>query len=220
VNDDEAELLNFGGVARLFPLPSLVLFPHTVQPLHIFEPRYRDMTADALADDRLIAMVLHQPGWEKDYDGRPNIHEVACLGRVIADQRLPDGRYNLLLQGIARVRILAERADDKRYRTAEVELMPDSAPPKDEAALRSRLAELVLARFGTGEQERRHLETMFASDLSLGAMCDVLGFALPLTLDHKQALLKVSSVAARVASLIGTFAPPATPRFPPEFSAN
>src|SRR5439155_19684170 len=98
MNDDQAALNQFGGVARLFPLPNVVLFPHVVQPLHIFEPRYRQMTADALEDDRLIALVLLQPGWEADYEGRPSVCTMTCVGRIIAEQRLPDGRYNLLLR--------------------------------------------------------------------------------------------------------------------------
>src|SRR5437868_12939738 len=88
------------GVIRLFPLPKLVLFPGAMQPLHIFEPRYRQMTADALAGDRLIAMVLPRPGWEKDYYGRPAIHTTACIGTITSDQRLDDGRFNILLRGV------------------------------------------------------------------------------------------------------------------------
>src|SRR5437763_12710939 len=103
MNEDQQALANFPGTARLFPLPNLVLFPHVVQPLHVFEPRYRRMTARALAGDRLIALVLLQPGWEDDYDNRPAVHRVACLGRVIGDQKLDDGRYNLLLRGLSRV---------------------------------------------------------------------------------------------------------------------
>src|SRR5947199_7503065 len=89
-----------GGVIRLFPLPNLVLFPGAMQPLHIFEPRYRQMTADALAGDRLIAMALPQPGWEPHYLGKPALHPVACLGRILAEQELADGRYNILLRGL------------------------------------------------------------------------------------------------------------------------
>src|SRR5215510_11390422 len=95
-------LAGFTGTARLFPLPNLVFFPHVMQPLHIFEPRYRQMTADALAGDRLIALVLPTPGWEADYAGRPAIHPVVCLGQVVTEQRLEDGRYNLLLRGLTR----------------------------------------------------------------------------------------------------------------------
>src|SRR6516164_287400 len=115
------ELQNFEGIARLFPLPNMVLFPFVIQPLHIFEERYRQMTADALASDRLICMALLRPGWEAEYSGRPPIHSVACLGRIVADQRLDDGRYNLLLRGLARVRIVEEIEPGQTYRRARVE---------------------------------------------------------------------------------------------------
>src|SRR5919198_1496235 len=118
MNDDQHALAKFAGTARLFPLPNLVLFPHVVQPLHVFEPRYRQMTAEALAGDRLIALVLLKPGCEEDYDGRPAIHPVACLGRVVAEQLLPDGRYNLLLRGLSRLRLGEELPAGKPFRTA------------------------------------------------------------------------------------------------------
>ena len=108
MSDDLTPLSGFGGTARLFPLPNLVLFPHVVQPLHIFEPRYRELMADALAGDRLIALALLRPGWEEDYDQQPPIHPVICLGSIHKEERLPDGRYNLLLQGVSRARVLEE----------------------------------------------------------------------------------------------------------------
>jgi Lon protease-like protein len=90
----------FDGHARLFPLPNLVLIPKVVLPLHIFEPRYRQMTADALAGDRLIAMVLLKEGVEDAYEAAPPIHTIACLGKIVDDQRLPDGRYHIVLRGL------------------------------------------------------------------------------------------------------------------------
>ena len=75
MNDDFSPLSVFTGMARLFPLPNLVFFPQVVQPLHIFEPRYRQMTADALAGDRLMALVLPRSGWEADYAGSPAVPE-------------------------------------------------------------------------------------------------------------------------------------------------
>src|SRR5438132_13940702 len=113
---DVPELDDFKGSARLFPLPNLVLFPTMLQGLHIFEPRYRQMTADALEDDRLLAPVLLQPGWEAHHQGNPSVHPVACLGKIIADKRLDDGRYNLQVRGLCRVRILRELPDGKLYR--------------------------------------------------------------------------------------------------------
>src|SRR6516165_8373385 len=107
--DDEA-LAGFTGEARLFPLPNMVLFPHVVQPLHIFEPRYRQMTRDALAGDRLISLVLLRPGSDA-HERRAAVHAVACLGRILAEQALPDGRYNLLLRGLARIRLNGEIED-------------------------------------------------------------------------------------------------------------
>ncbi len=64
---------DFGGTSRLFPLPNLVLFPHVMQPLHVFEPRYREMLQDALTGDHLITMAILEPGWEKNYEGRPAV---------------------------------------------------------------------------------------------------------------------------------------------------
>src|SRR5215467_11468730 len=125
MNEDLSSLENFGGTARLFPLPNLVLFPHVMQPLHMFEPRYRRMTRDALAGDRLIALVLLRPGWEADYKGRPPVHAVACLGRILAEERLNDGRYNLLLRGLGRIRIEEELPRETPYRVARAELLAE-----------------------------------------------------------------------------------------------
>jgi Lon protease-like protein len=224
MNDDQEALLQFSGVARLFPLPNLVLFPHVVQPLHVFEPRYRQLMADALGHDRLITLALLRPGWEEDYDGRPELHPVACLGRVVADQKLPDGRYNLLLRGLARVRLVEELDSDRLYRTARVEMLCDSGvPPAAEAVtLRQRLSEVVLPRFAKTAPARDQLRELFSGETPLGALCDILGFALPLPLERKQALLEETAVRGRADLLLECLgpAPAAERRFPPDFSVN
>src|SRR2546426_2231703 len=86
----------------LFPLPNVVLFPNVFLPLHIFEPRYRDMVALALATDRLIGMVLLRPGWEGNYEGRPPVFPIGCSGVITHVERLDDGRYHLVLRGVDR----------------------------------------------------------------------------------------------------------------------
>src|SRR3954453_11795274 len=121
----EFDATTFSGVARLFPLPNLVLYPHVMQPLHIFEERYREMLEDALASDQLIAMAVLEPGWEDEYDSRPPIVEYACLGKVVAHHRLDDGTYNVLLLGVQRVRIVKELNPLRSFRQARVELMED-----------------------------------------------------------------------------------------------
>lgn len=223
MNDDRAALDRFTGVARLFPLPNLVLFPTVDQGLHIFEPRYRQMTADALATDQMIAMVLLQPNWEDEYDGRPAIEPVACLGRVTQSERLPDGRYNLRLRGLARLRIESEVSDDdKLYRLARGGIVPD-VPPTDLAqasSQRRELREVVLARFSSTSPAHTQLATLFASDATLGTVCDLLGYCLPLPLEVKQRLLAEADVATRVRLLVQTLHVPGDRTFPPGFSPN
>jgi Lon protease-like protein len=225
MTEDLAALSRFGGVARLFPLPNLVLFPQVVQGLHIFEPRYRQMTADALAGDRLIALVLLRPGWEDEYDRRPKIEPVACLSRITHDERLPDGRYNLRVRGIGRLRIDRERQTDKLYRVAETSVIADHVPPDFGRLIthRRQLAEAILPRFEPDGSTHHHLRELFAGDLPLGQLCDVLAYALPLPLDLKQRLLAEPDVGTRADVLADALrlARPADGRiFPPQFSPN
>src|SRR6476661_3094275 len=109
----------------LFPLPTVVLFPNVFLPLHIFEPRYREMVADALAGDRIIGIVLLRPGWEPEYEGRPAVYRIGCAGVVTNAERLPDGRYNIVLQGLEKFRVIDED-DSRSYRIAQVEGIPEN----------------------------------------------------------------------------------------------
>src|SRR5438105_923909 len=191
MSDDTSPLASYSGTARLFPLPNLVLFPHVMQPLHVFEPRYRQMTCDALADDRLIALVLLQPGWEADYEGRPPIHPVACLGRVVAEQRLEDGRFNILLRGLCRVQVESELDQGKLYRVARAPLLVEGeAPAKDvERKLRRRLGKFVPRWFPAQVAVLEQFRKLLRSELPLGALCDIISFALPFEVGVKQELL-------------------------------
>ena len=228
--DVDRERLDFGGVCRLFPLPGVVLFPHAMLPLHIFEPRYRQMTADALADDRLIAMVKieDQADWGKEVD--PAIEQVACLGKIVDHQELDQGRYNLLLVGMRRVRIVGEIPNGKLYRSARAEVIED-VEAVDEPRLRRELRELfvgLLAREGRPESE---LLRFLNRDLSLGMITDLLGHYLGLPREIKQAFLAEGDVGERSRILIGALRhhlgrpseddPGGVPdAFPPPFSVN
>ena len=108
----------------IFPLPNVVLFPSALLPLHIFEPRYRAMVADALDSERLIGMVMLRPGWEPRYEQTPDVYPVGCAGFITHADRLPDGRYNIMLRGLQKFRIASERLareGDERYRIARVD---------------------------------------------------------------------------------------------------
>ena len=225
MTDDLAALGNFGGRARLFPLPNLVLFPHVVQGLHIFEPRYRQLMADALATDQLITVVLLKPGWEEEYEERPAVEPVACLGRVIWHEKLADGRFNLRLRGLGRLRLDDEVPTDRPYRVARADVIPDVVPA-DLARLgelRRALAEAVLPRFAADGPARQQLQELFDGDLPLGHVCDVLGYALPLPLEMKQALLAEPHADLRaeiITQALVVSAARADRKFPPDFSKN
>src|SRR5436190_18834387 len=94
----------------IFPLPATVLFPSVFLPLHIFEPRYRQMVNDALAGDRTIGMVLLKAGFETDYEGKPPVYHTGCSGLITHVERMDDGRFNLILRGLEKVSSLGEEA--------------------------------------------------------------------------------------------------------------
>jgi uncharacterized protein len=224
----------FSGVARLFPLPDLVMFPHVMQPLHIFEPRYREMLNDALDGDGLIAMSVLAPGWEEDYEGRPEILPHVCLGKVVTHQRLPDGRYNIMLLGSRRARVVNELPAIRSFREAEVELLDDFYPSEGEA-VRSELQKELCRRFEKAlplpdaVKASSPVKQLLASDLPLGVLTDLASFALPLSASLKQRVLAECDVDRRAHLLLkalGGSAPKPQPTpaaaldFPPKFSWN
>src|SRR5438067_12010308 len=120
----------------LFPLPNVVLFPNVFLPLHIFEPRYRQMVADALDTDRMIGMVLLRPGWDRDYEGNPPVYPIGCSGVITHVERQADGCYNIVLRGVERFRIVEEDRS-RSYRRAIVTAEPAAAlASADRAAIR------------------------------------------------------------------------------------
>jgi Lon protease-like protein len=129
----------------VFPLPDVVFFPETVLPLHVFEPRYRQMMADCLAGDGRLAVAMLRPGWERDYYGRPPIHDVAGVGDILQSERLADGRYNVLLDGRMRVRIEAEVRPEAPYRVARAHRLDDVVAAGEIGSLRERLRTLCAA---------------------------------------------------------------------------
>lgn len=111
--------IDFKQPLPLFPLPNCVLLPHATIQLHIFEPRYRQMTADVLGDRPLIAMALFEgEDWKQDYQGAPPLRPFVCVGMINHHVKLPDGRYNLQLQGLCRAQLEEEVETDRLYREA------------------------------------------------------------------------------------------------------
>jgi ATP-dependent Lon protease len=224
---------DFAGSVRLFPLPNLVLFPHVVQPLHIFEPRYCKMLEEALASDGLIAMVLLEPGWESDYEGRPAIAPVACLGKVLSHERLPGGKHNLLLRGMCRAAIRREHPVGRPFRQADVDLLEDfysASSAANRPVLQRRLVDLARELLPDKAADREQLDDLLASQVSLGRLTDIFSYTLGFPLPVKQRLLAEWNVDRRARLLsdhlsrLAQRVPPSESSderpYPPRFSLN
>ena len=183
----------------IFPLPSVVLFPNVLLPLHIFEPRYRQMLADALAGDRVIGMVLLQAGWEGQQDERPGVFPIGCAGIITHVEPLPDGRSNIVLRGLTKFRIQGEDGS-KPYRIAQVEPIVEGVSRGDRErlfAIRNRLEEVVLASASKGRRERQ-----FPPDIPDEDLVNALSQYLELEPLERQALLESEGVVSRAKRLL------------------
>ncbi len=180
----------------LFPLPNVVLFPRVSLPLHVFEPRYRKMVADALASHRTIGMVLLRPGWEHDYEGRPPVFDTGCAGAITRVDALPDGRYDIVLDARGRFRILEEHAGEP-YRLASVATAPEALGPPEEVAAARRAVLAAIARAADGPT------TLVVQDLPDEVFVNGLCHALALDPIERQSLLECDSIAERARRLAG-----------------
>lgn len=190
----------------LFPLPNVVLFPNVFLPLHIFEPRYREMVADALASDRLIGMVLLRPGWEHDYEGRPPVFQLGCSSVITHVERLADGRYNVVLRGLDRFRIV-EEDHGRCYRRAAIDPLPERAVSRDDRAAirecRSKLESMLapaIEKAGAGES--RAADSKMPATMSDEDLINALAQYLDLEPIEKQALLEQPCLRTRAESLV------------------
>ena len=128
----------------IFPLPDVVLFPNVFLPLHVFEPRYREMVRDALAGDRLIGMVLQRDAGGSA-TGPPPVYPVGCAGLIAHRERLRDGRFNIVLRGLHKFRII-EEDHARSYRRARVEAIAEPDAGADLDAARRRIERLLERR--------------------------------------------------------------------------
>jgi uncharacterized protein len=182
----------------IFPLPNVVLFPNVFLPLHIFEARYREMIEDSVRGDRIIGMVLLRPGWEKDYEGRPAVYPIGCAGVMTHSERLPDGRFNIVLRGMEKFRVVGEESG-RSYRVAHVEsVVEPSADDQRETMRRERRRlESLLVPQAEGQADLKVPSSMPDEDL-VNALAQYLEFD-PV---EKQALLERNGLLERCRSLI------------------
>ena len=198
----------------IFPLPGVQLFPHALLPLHVFEPRYRELVRDAAIGDKLIAPATLIPGYEPEYHGRPRVRPIVGVGRMIAHDPLPDGRSNVLLRGVGRARIVEELPPERSYRLVRVELLEDE--PGNAAVLSTGQATLTmlvdrLARMLPSGGDT--LRELLHEPRDAGALTDVIAAALLTDAGLRQELLetldverRLELVTAEVSALLTRFA--------------
>jgi ATP-dependent Lon protease len=233
---------DFDGLVRLFPLPNLVLFPHVIQALHIFEPRYCEMLSEALESDHLITMALLTPGWENSYQGKPTIAKSVCIGRIISHTPTEDGRHNILLAGLRRATIIEELEVETSFRQARVELTPDYMPPTFEASIdehRKSLLRVFRSVIPLDAANSKTFSDLLTQQLPLGILTDIIAYAVNLPLEIKHSLLSETNVQIRFETLMEHLKPSSedvddtltseldvpfpnqlTKEFPPPFSQN
>ena len=236
----QLEPIQFDREIALFPLPNCVLFPGVVQPLHIFEPRYRAMIGEVIAGQCVMAMALLKPGWEKRYYGKPSIYSRLCVGRVIAHERLDDGKYNLLLQGVSRADIVHEASregDWGAYRVGMLKPATDgtigAAHEKLQRQVLKQMFEKTALRDLTVTPALAALfdepENPEAAAPAAGRLIDALAFSLVQDVEAKQRILEEDDMAHRgellmreLVALATRLGPPTAKKrgWPPVMGAN
>jgi Lon protease-like protein len=188
----------------IFPLPNCVLLPGGLLPLHVFEPRYRELTRDCLATTHLMGVARLRPGYEQAYYGRPPVYERCGIGRIICSEELPDGRFVLLLRGVARAEIARELPTERAYRMVEARPLDDG--PCDVADLRDHHARLITLCDRLAEvidQGGPQLRDLVRSFDSPAACADAIAAALIMDADERQELLESCDPMVRLQRTLG-----------------
>lgn len=191
----------------VFPLPNMVFFPNTILPLFVFEDRYKKLVADVLnTQDKLLSIVLLKPGWEKNYFENPPVYSVAGLGRIVQSETLPDGKYNILLQGISRIKIV-DFTQVSPYRIAKTEILREkNIISKDLDALFSRLVAYCWELTEDFPEARELLKNyLVTSSPDAGVLADITAHYLNISPEQKQQVLNTVNVIKRL-KLINNFA--------------
>ena len=233
---------DFDGRVRLFPLPELVVFPHAMQPLQIFEPRYCEMLRESLESDRLIAMATLQGGVTGWAQSSPPIAPYVCVSRIVTHAEVESDRHNILLVGTKRAKLIREVDAGRPFRIADVVVTDDVYPPagaEHRPLLKRQLLEVFGSVIPASPKAKQHLYELMAGEMGLGPITDIIAYTLPFDTADKLRLLGISDVDQRATELTELLrsgkvhvhsvsaaeqqseaTPPEDERFPPPFSVN
>lgn len=181
----------------VFPLPRVVFFPGTALPLHLFEPRYTRMVEECIDSGcTAMAVALLAPGWEDNYEGNPEIYEIAGAGRIVAHQERSDGTHDIILHGLNRVRLDELPSEGRPYRSARAEPLRDSgsASSSDVMAMMA-----CATRVAAKVRERQPDFTLQVStELAPARAADVIADQLVVSPDERQRILECIDISERV----------------------
>ena len=193
--------LQTGMTIPIFPLPTTVFYPGTPLPLHIFEPRYRQMTTDALETKRLIGMILLKPDWQENYFGKPQLYSIGCVGNIEKEVKFPDGKYNFTLIGLRRFRICHEK-EGKLYRQAKIDLLEEKSDQIIMEGKPNKCREELIESFRQfisfipeGNPQKKEPNWNLGNKLS--EFVDRFAYQLDLSLEQKQNFLEEQDVLKR-----------------------
>jgi len=203
VADTSSIQVNFSRPMPLFPLGHVALLPQQVLPLHIFEPRYRQMVEHALDGSGQIAMAVFEGDqWKREYHGRPALRPAVCIGQIIHHEKTEDGRYNIVLQGVCRARITEEAPGDaeRLYRVAT--LQPIGLPSEADQARLSDARERLAGRLSDGPLRRLKAagpisEYFERAEFPTAALMELISFTLVNQADLRYRLLAEGDAVAR-----------------------
>ncbi len=185
---------------KVFPLPSVVLFPGSAAPLHIFEPRYKQMVKEALDTNGVFALAQLREGWERDYLGRPPLAPMLCAGVITQHETVAEGRYNLLLAGVVRARVLRELPPEHEYREVEAEVLED-APFDGPGEANVRQALLGLTQRVPAQVAKRLSKV--TAKVHGGQLADVVASAVVNEVEERYQLLEELDVTKRLDRVLG-----------------
>jgi len=190
-------------IVPLFPLPNVVLFPKTPMPLYIFEERYRTMVRETIAGNGELVIALLRSGLESSYTTVAAVHEIACLGKIETYEELEDGKYNIVVAGIQRVRIIRE-IQHTPYRLVEVEVVEDAAYDEGSQAIQDRHNRLsaLFAKFAELAAGTNERAMEFMPQLDFESLVNMVATTLNLAIEQKQALLEINEASQRCDILI------------------
>ena len=187
-------------VIPIFPLPNVVLFPHTYLPLHILEPRYREMVRDASAHGHCIGMALLKDGWEDHYEEAPPVFAHGAVGRMVSVKKLSDGRYNIVLHGLRRC-VYEEQEVSTSYRQAQAFLLPEQSSESLDSALLLHLAEAAKQYLRSQKADDQY-QLITSGNMSDRVLVNSLSSGVDFTPDEKQFLLESETLAQQAGRLV------------------